>query len=61
MNFSVQHVITHILEKQIEILTPVFKSILTHTESLVYNHLLEFAHFSYVVIQHSNNHPVTIH
>ena len=54
MNFAVQHVITSILEKQIKISALVFKSIQS-----VYNHLLECAHFNYVVNLHrlplSNN------
>ena len=50
MNFAVQHVISSILEKQIEISVPVFKSNSgLDKKSAVYNHLLECGHFNYVV------------
>ena len=50
MNFLAQHVIKNILEKQIEILAPMFQSTVVQTKkSLVYNHLLECEHFNYVV------------
>ena len=49
MNFVVQYVIVNILEKQIKILAPVFKSVVVQT----INHLLECEHFNYALNLHS--------
>ena len=54
MNVVVQHVIVKMLEKQIDVLAPVFKSIVVQIKkSPVYNHLFQRKHFNYVVNLHS--------
>ena len=60
INVVVQHVIVKMLEKQIEVLAPVFKNIVVQIKkSPVYNHLFQCKHFNYVVNLHrlppSNN------
>ena len=54
MNVVVQHVIVKMLEKQIDVLAPVFKSIVVQIKkSPIYNHLFQRKHFNYVVNLHS--------
>ena len=59
MNFVAQHVIINVLEKQIEISAPVFKSTVVRKKVTRLQSFVGCEHFNYLVKLRSY-HPVTI-